>query len=153
MRSDDFNMVGRLDSFVANALDAAAMFDRDMRYLATSPRWLKDYCIEGPILGRSHYEVFPEIPDRWREIHNRALAGETLSEECEAFERAGGAVQWLRWQVGPWRLADGGVGGVVIFTHDVTEMKRPRPTWRSARRFCSILDTVPEAMIVIDERG
>ncbi len=155
MRNEiDFSLTGRLDSFVANAPDAAAMFDRDMRYLATSPRWLKDYNIEGPIIGRSHYDVFPEIPERWRELHKRALAGEAFSQECEAFERSGGAIQGLRWQVMPWRLPEGGVGGVVIFTHDVTEMKATQTALAEREaHLCSILATVPEAMIGIDEQG
>ena len=76
-----------------------------------------------PVVGRSHYDVFPEIPDHWRAIHRRALAGEALSESSEAFHRADGSIQWLRWGVQTWRLPDGGVGGVVIFTQDVTEMK------------------------------
>ena len=146
----DFRLLGRLDTFVENAPDAAAMFDRDMRYLAVSPGWLRGYKIDGPVVGRSHYEVLPEIPERWREAHRRCLAGETLSEACEAFERSDGSVQWLRWEVRPWRLPDGGVGGVVIFTHDVSEMRAAETELAErAAHLRSILDTVPEAMIVM----
>ena len=150
----DFSLTGRLDSFIDNAPDAAAMFDRDMRYIAASPRWLGDYKIDGTVTGRSHYEVFPEIPQRWREIHSRALAGETLCEECEAFQRADGVIQWLSWEVRPWRLPEGDVGGIVIFTHDVTAMKlaENESVGREAH-VRSILATVPDAMIVTDEQG
>ncbi|RBP02318.1 PAS domain S-box-containing protein [Roseiarcus fermentans] len=154
MTRDDFSLTGRLDSFIENAPDAAAMFDRDMRYLATSRRWLRDYRIDGPVIGRNHYEVFPEIPERWKEIHARALAGETLSNECEAFERADGAIQWLRWEIRPWRSPDGEVGGVVIFTHDITATKvAERELVEREAHLRSILATVPDAMIVADERG
>ncbi len=150
----DLSLAGRLDSFIENAPTAVAMFDRDMRYLATSPAWLRDYKIEGPVVGRSHYDVFPEIPDHWRAIHRRALDGEALSDPCEAFHRTDGSIQWLRWGVRPWRLADGGVGGVVIFTQDVTEMKAAELELAAREAHLrSILATVPEAMIIIDEQG
>ena len=153
-KTNDLSLMGRLDSFVENAPGAAAMFDRDMRYLAASPAWLRDYKVEGPIVGLSHYEVFPEIPQRWKDIHARALAGETSSEECDAFERADGARLWLRWQVIPWRLPDGEVGGIVIFTRDITETKVAQTELAEREAHLrSILATVPEAMIVVDEQG
>ncbi len=155
MRNDvDFNLAGRLDLFVENAPNAIAMFDRDMRYLAASPAWLRDYGIEGPLVGRSHYDVFPEIPERWRTIHRRALDGETFAEAGETFERADGSIQWLSWEVRPWRLPGGEIGGIVIFTQDVTEMKAAETELAEREAHLrSILATVPEAMITIDERG
>ncbi len=155
MRNDvDFNLAGRLDSFVENAPNAVAMFDRDMRYLATSPAWLRDNKIEGPVIGRSHYDVFPELPERWRAIHQRALAGETFSEPAEAFERADGSIVWLRREVRPWRLPDGGIGGIVIFHQDVSEIKAAETELAGREAHLrSILATVPEAMIIIDEQG
>ncbi len=150
----DFNLAGRLDSFVENAPNAVAMFDLDMRYLATSPAWLRDNKIEGPVVGRSHYDVFPELPERWRAIHQRALAGETFSEAAEAFERADGSIVWLRREVRPWRLPDGGVGGIVIFHQDVSEVKAAETELAGREAHLrSILATVPEAMIIIDEQG
>ena len=155
MRNDvDFNLAGRLDSFVENAPNAVAMFDRDMRYLATSPAWLRDNKIEGPVIGSSHYDVFPELPERWRAIHQRALAGETFSEPGEALERADGSIVWLRREIRPWRLPDGGVGGIVIFHQDISEIKAAETELAGREAHLrSILATVPEAMIIIDEQG
>ena len=56
----------QLKLLIEQAPVAVAVFDRDMRYLAASGRWLSDYRIEGPVLGRCHYEVIPETPETGR---------------------------------------------------------------------------------------
>lgn len=107
--------------FIEQAPVSMAMFDRDMRYLAVSRRWLADYQIAEPnITGRSHYDVFRQLPDRLREVHRRALAGETLRCDKDEFVLSDGTARWERWEVLPWRLDDGRVGGITIFTDDIT---------------------------------
>lgn len=91
----------QLQLFIEHAPAAIAMFDREMRYLAASRRWLSDHRLRGPVLGRSHYDVLPDIPERWKEVHRRALAGEVVSEEADRFDRADGASQWLTRLIHP----------------------------------------------------
>ena len=100
------------------------MFDRDMRYLAVSRRWMKDYRLgDSDILGKSDYDIFREIPDRWKEDHRRGLAGAVVRVDEDSFERMDGSVQWLRREIRPWYTSDGGTGGIVIFSEDITARK------------------------------
>ena len=114
----------RLQLFVRYAPASLAMFDQEMRYIAVSRRWLDDYRLgERDIMGVSHYEVFPEIGPEWKEIHRRGLDGEVVRKDEDRFERADGSSQWVRWEVRPWRSVRGDVGGIVIFTEDITGQK------------------------------
>ncbi len=113
-----------LQRFITFAPAALAMFDHEMRYLAVSRRWLEENGLVGQeIIGRSHYEVIPDIPERWKEDHRRALAGEKLRKEEDRFERADGSVKWVRWEMTPWRMEDNSIGGIVLFAQDITALK------------------------------
>ncbi|MBK9037193.1 MAG: PAS domain S-box protein [Myxococcales bacterium] len=114
--------------FVSHVPIAAAAFDRDMRYLAHSERWLATHGDTSgrEILGLTHYQVFPEIRDEWREIHRRGLAGEAQRRDQDYFDRADGGREWLRWLVTPWRDVDGAVGGLLIYTENITEQVETR---------------------------
>lgn len=109
----------RFRLFIEHAPAAIAMFDRDMRYLAASRRWMEEYRLSGDVLGRSHYDVCPEVSGRWKEVHRRGLAGEVLSADEDRFVRDDGTTQWITWDVRPWFGGDE-VSGIVIATEDVT---------------------------------
>lgn len=129
----------RLRYFIKYAPAAIAILDKDLRYLVYSDRWLADYDLVGRDLrGLSHYEIFPEIPDRWRTIHRRALSGETLQAEEDHFSRADGRVQWLRWEVRPWFDNLGNIGGVAFLTEDITHRKRVETQLLQAQKMQAI---------------
>jgi PAS domain S-box-containing protein len=123
---------------------AIAMFDRGMRYIAASRRWLSDYRLgDLDIVGRSHYEIFPEVPERWKNIHQRCLAGAVERCEEDPFPRTDGATDWVRWEIRPWRDRRGDVGGLLIFTEVITERKRGE---EALRRLAAIVDSSDDAI-------
>jgi two-component system sensor histidine kinase/response regulator len=115
----------RLQLLIDHAPASLAMFDRAMRYLAVSQRWRDDYGLgDRTLLGQSHYEIFPEIGPDLKAIHQRGLTGEIVSTAVDRFERADGSVQWLHWEMRPWHAHDGSVGGIVIFSEDITARRQ-----------------------------
>ena len=122
-----------LTSFVENTPAAVAMLDRELRYVAVSRRWLTDYRLgDEPLMGRRHYDVFPEIQDmkEWQDIHQRCLSGSVERREEDRFVRADGSEDWLRWEVRPWHDITGEIGGIIIFTEVITERKQAEAALR-----------------------
>jgi PAS domain S-box-containing protein len=114
-----------LKIFVKSVPAGVAMLDRDMRYLQVSDRWCADYSVDSSqVLGRSHYELFPDIPQRWKDTHRRALEGETLRADEDRWNRKDGTAAWIRWEIHPWRTSGGIVGGILIFAEDITRRKQ-----------------------------
>jgi PAS domain S-box-containing protein len=111
--------------FVKHTPAAVAMFDRQLRYLLVSDRWLKDYRFEGSdIIGRVHPEVFPDFQDRWRAVLERCLEGAIERCKEDKITRADGTVDYIRWEVHPWRDDSGQIGGLIAFSELITEQKR-----------------------------
>ncbi len=95
---------------------AVAVHDRDLKYLYVSQRYLDDYQVkEKDIIGKHHYEVFPDIPEKWREVHQKALNGVVSQSDEDLFERADGRIDWTRWECRPWYESDGSIGGIIIY--------------------------------------
>ncbi|MDP3871486.1 MAG: PAS domain S-box protein [Methyloversatilis sp.] len=125
----------RMRTFIEHAPAALAIFDTEMRYLAASQRWKLDYGLDDrEIEGLSHYEIFVDIPERWKMAHRSGLAGQVVQAEDDRFERADGSVQWLRWEICPWYLTEGGVGGIAVLTEDITRVKLADEALRTSER-------------------
>jgi PAS domain S-box-containing protein len=104
---------------------ALAVHDKDMRYVYVSERYLHEYKVkEKDIIGKHHYEVFPDLPQKWRDVHQRALEGVISSSEEDSYERADGSIEWTRWECRPWHDATGEIGGIIVYTEVITERKK-----------------------------
>ncbi|MFT3928597.1 MAG: PAS domain-containing protein [Myxococcales bacterium] len=104
---------------------AIAVFDREMRYLVSSGRWLAYLGVADPahVVGRYHYDVFPDFPRHWRDAHQRCLTGAVERCDEERFSRGDAHEDWLRWEMRPWHAASGEVGGSVVFVETITRQK------------------------------
>lgn len=131
---------------------AIAMFDRDMRVMFASGRWMElEGAPESEILGACLYDLKPWFPERWRAAHRQAMRGETLHLEQDELVRPDGRSVWYRWWCGPWRDEDGHIGGVMLAHEDVTEKVRAaRETNSSLRRLSEAFADGRRAVFEID---
>ncbi|HYF15162.1 MAG TPA: PAS domain S-box protein [Phycisphaerales bacterium] len=144
----------RLRVFIEQAPAGLAMLDRNLRYIAASKQFLEDWGVTGEVVGRLHYEVFNDVPERWRPVHQRALAGEILRADEDPFERADGTTQWVRWEVRPWRDERGEIGGILIGAEDVSERVRAeRRVHASEQQLRDVADVAPVWLVECDADG
>ncbi|KYG72692.1 PAS domain S-box protein [Roseivirga echinicomitans] len=128
--------------FIEQAPTAIAMLDKDMKYIAVSQRWIADYKMEGQeVIGRSHYDIFPEIGDDWKANHQKGLKGAIDICEGAPFTRADGTIQWIYWDVRPWYISEGNIGGLIMHTGDITHLKEREEERRQIEK---ILDKTNE---------
>ena len=78
-----------------------AIYDRDLRYLFVNQEFRRSYDVKDRVLiGEHHHEVFPEMPERWRQVHQRVLAGATERADQDVYVKPDGAIQYNRWNAG-----------------------------------------------------
>ncbi len=142
----------QLQSFIEHAPISIAMFDRNMHYLAYSRHWLDDFGQgHDSLIGLDHYQVYPDLPERWLSNHRRCLAGETLHSDGERWSHADGSETWMRWAIVPWRDEAGEIGGIIISSEDISERRRIQTDLAMSRaRLAGIIDSAMDAIVSLD---
>jgi len=115
-----------LKSFVEHTPVAVAMLDTDLRYVSVSRRWSSDYGFDGrSISEHRHFDLFPDIlkKKKWHDIYRRCLAGSVERRDADPIIHPDGSTQWLRWEIRPWYDEHDGIGGIIVFTEDITKIK------------------------------
>ncbi len=145
----------QLRLFIEHSPVALVMLDTDMRYLIASNKWIQDFNISNKNLkGKSHYEIFPEIPEHWKEIHRRCLAGASEKNEKELFVRADGREDWIHWEIIPWHTSTGEIGGIIIFSDDITDRVKGEEKLRESVQITkSIIDNSNSVIYLLNTRG
>ena len=108
---------------VNSAPVALVMTDRKMRVLQHSPKWIEDMGLgDEPVRGRTIYELFPGSKGRWGAAYDRALTGETVRSRRSRLTLPDGRRPWVRSEMTPWRDARGRISGLLIMSHDISDM-------------------------------
>jgi len=115
-----------------------AMLDRQLRYVAVSRSWYTSYRIEAAnIEGKPQGEVLPAMPRIWLQAEPRCLAGAVERGEADEMRWPDGTMDYVRWEMQPWRQADGAIGGIILFSEIVTERKRAERSLRQAEKLAA----------------
>jgi len=133
---------------IEHTRSAVAVHDRDLKYLYVSQSYLDQYKIEEKdVIGRHHYDVFPDLPQKWRDVHQKALQGVVSSADNDPYYRDDGSVEWNRWECRPWYRADGSIGGLIVYTEVITDRVLAAEELRTSKeRYQSFIEQSSEGI-------
>lgn len=139
--------------FMEYAPASIAMFNRGMEYLAATRRWRETFRLgDANIFGRSHYEVVPWLPERWKAEYEHCLRGEALKWEEDYLERPDGSSDWLMREIHPWYDEHREVGGIIVFNEIVTDRKLAADEFERNQRFLNaVLESIQDGIVACDE--
>lgn len=125
----------RLLAFIEHTPAAVAMLDNDMRYLAVSRKWIEDYNFKTKnIIGASHYTMFPNLDEERKLRHREILKGKIERREEDIFiDSLTEEQHFITLEMRPWYKSTSEIGGMMIFTQDISGMIAQREELRAAR--------------------
>lgn len=111
-----------LQSFIDYVPAAIAMLDKDLNYVSVSKCWMDEFHIkEQNLIGKNMYDIFPHVTEERKNIYKNALSGIAYKNEDQIFEIKGlDEPQHHSWEVRPWHISNDTIGGIVIFTQNIT---------------------------------
>ncbi|NLW11200.1 MAG: PAS domain S-box protein, partial [Clostridiaceae bacterium] len=148
-----FNQVNDLLKYIVEHMrGSVAVHDRDLRYIYVSKKYLEIYGLEGQnIIGKHHYEVFPDMPQVLRDAHESCLQGEVVGADEDIFVREDGTKEITRWECRPWFATNNTIGGMIVFTEIITKQKAiERELIASKERYLSVFNDAPIGIALID---
>ncbi len=131
---------------------ALIVLDKELNVLFVSERFCRDYQVaEQATVGRHIYDVFPDTSQEWRQLHQRALAGEVLGGEGRLHENDDGQVDWTQWECRPWHTQDGEIGGIVLYGEVQSGRKHVELALQQSELIFHTLFTAMTEIVVLHE--
>lgn len=114
----------RTMSAVVRAMPVAVVLtDREARVQYASPAWMKARNLEGvEVVGKTLFELRPDIFEPWREGIFFCMDGNNRSIERVPFPTPDGGQGWAKVELAPWVDTEGDVGGLIITSYDITHI-------------------------------
>ncbi len=136
---------------ISNTKSSVSVYDTEMNYIYVSDRYYDDFHLtDKNIIGRNHYDIFPDLPQFLKDIHKRALNGETISGEDDPLVHIDGSIDWSNWTCIPWYKSDSSIGGIIIYIEVITERKKAE---EKISLLAQIVNIAPGGIFVHDFEG
>ena len=127
---------------------AIVMFDNFMQIISASDNWLERYSFNiTDVLGKSCYDLFTDVSENWKEIFDRCLAGAVEKSESDLLPINKNQIEYIKWEIRPWRRLNGSIGGIIMFSEIITESEKKRKALQRLYRELNLLTTVGEIVI------
>jgi PAS domain S-box-containing protein len=162
---DNQDMEPWMALLVENAPIPMAMFDQQMNYMLANRAWIDEFGLKNitPLIGRSQYEVFPNLHPGWRQVYEKALQGHIIRSEQNA--QTGDAENHVlyRWEARPWqRPSDASTKGLMItcerFVQPRALASQPHEDTRASAKLSPEMPQVRKTelaapQVLLDDRG
>ena len=114
----------RTMSAIVGAMPVSVVLtDREIRVLYASSPWLKARdLVEVDVVGKTLFELRPDIFEPWREGILKFMDGRSRSIERVPFVQQDGTTRWAKVEIVPWMDVDGDVGGLIFSSYDITQI-------------------------------
>jgi PAS domain S-box-containing protein len=101
------------------------IFDKNLCFVAASDRFFEESPLQKKDVKPNDYwyNFVPDMPKKWKLIHQRCLSGEQLKGEEDPFYRDDGTIEWWRWEILPWYYADDEIAGLILYVENITQQK------------------------------
>lgn len=110
--------------FIAQSPFAIAMLNNKFQYITTSQKWLTDFHLQQKeITGTDLFENLPQLRLQFTPMFTNALNGIADNGEDLFFVKDSKTAIWLKWDVRPWYTLEKKIGGILVYTENVTTLK------------------------------
>lgn len=130
------NKEAMMRAFVKYVPASVAMFDRDFNCISVSDQWTEDFKQDKEnVLNEKLDVLFPHIPAERKRIYLDALQGKIYKNSDEIIQQEGfDEPQHYDWEVRPWHLSNGDIGGVIIQVENITDAVKANEELRNAKK-------------------
>lgn len=145
----------QLNLFIKYTPNAVAMFDKDMNYVAASDRWYSEYQLTEAIISTNYFvSSNPFLKNTsWVDSIKLAQEGKKVSKEQDAIV-LNGNTEYYRWDLQPWYDLAGDVGGIIMFTENITEKVVAQQKLEEREQFlANIFNTAPMGIALVTPTG
>lgn len=127
------------ETFINHVPASVAMFDKDMNYLTLSNQWCDEFVVKKKnVIGKSHYEMY-NVPEERKAIYDACLQGESYSDEDMIYRTPKyDTDQHYLWAIHPWYINKKQIGGLIMFSQNITESVKKNKELKKAKKNADI---------------